>query len=153
MKRLFLMICLALSASGLQSCSTIRKIAKDESKKFIEDYGKDIANSAYNTIKKWWETDGKAQLSEALAKIKNSTVEEAKKYIDEKLADNRMKIVSKLLADGYTIEEIDLDKDGKVSDDELAAFIKGHPFSLPSIGVLGLVFLALYYLSKKIKRG
>lgn len=81
-----------------------------------------------------------------------SVLEEARAYTDEKLAAQREKTLKRLEANGISRAEVDTNGDGEVTDDELAAYLKGNPQALLYAGGAGGLFLLLWYAKQNMRR-
>lgn len=129
LSRLLLCFTLALTPS----CSLVTEPAKDAAKEWWDDNGKSVVSDAADAAKKYWEEHKEEIINSAIdaaQKLSDSAVIQATLYVDQKLQEQRDKVVAKLIENGATLEEIDKDLDGVVSDEELQNYVTRNPMAL-----------------------
>jgi hypothetical protein len=125
------LMCLALTI--LPSCSLVTNPAKDAAKEWWEDNGKNVVTDAVDAAKDYWDKHKEEIINSALdgaKQLSDSAVIQATAYVDAKLQEQRNKVVAKLIENGATLQEIDKDLSGEVSDEELQDYVTRNPMAL-----------------------
>jgi hypothetical protein len=126
-----LLVCATLIA--LPSCSLVTEPAKDAAKEWWEDNGKNVVTDAVDAAKDYWDKNKEEIINSALdgaKQMSDSALVQATAYVDSKLQEQRNKVVAKLVENGASLEEIDKNLDGLVSDEELQDYITRNPMAL-----------------------
>jgi hypothetical protein len=137
------------------------KDAWGENKGDILNAAKDFAGEAFTSAKDYFAENKGAIVDKAVATAKDfaselsgKTLKEAMAYTDKKLEESRTKVVDKLLASGVTMEELDLDGDGNVSNSEVDAYREKNPIGFFQItGGAGALWYLLWQAKQRMGSG
>lgn len=145
---------LFMGVMSLPSCGLFQS-ATAAALKVLEEKTPGIVAAAGDAARTYW-ADNKEEIlgtaTEAATKLADTAFANSKAYVDTKLAETKKTTIDKLLVKGYTIADMDANNDGKVSDDELADFLKANPMAMWYAGGSGAAFLLLWYAKQKMGR-
>ena len=148
-RNLFLASLLVFSTS----CSVITEPAKEAAKDWWSENGKNVVTDAANAAKNYWDKN-KEQIIEsavnAARAVGEAQLEKAMAYVDQKLQEQRDRAVTKLIENGAKLEDIDYNRDGKVSDEELQNYVESNPMALWYAGGALAAWWSLLQIRKKI---
>lgn len=143
----------AILSLPLTSCGMFTSTAKQAAKDWWEENGKTVVTDASDAAKKYWE-DHKEELInsavDAAKKLSDKSAEEARAYVDQKLQEQRDVVVAKLVENGAKKEDIDTNKDGTITDEEIQNYVAGHPLSLWYAGGVLAAWWGLWQLRKRL---
>lgn len=138
------------------SCSLVTEPAKEAAKDWWDDNGKKVVTDAADAAKEYWEEHREEIINSAIdaaRDISDKSVEAATAYVDAKLQAQRDTVVNKLIENGAQFEQIDTDKDGYVSDEELQAYVTANPMALWYAGGALAGWWGLWQLRKRMPAG
>jgi hypothetical protein len=146
-----LLLCFTLALTP--SCSLVTEPAKDAAKEWWDDNGKSVVTDAADAAKKYWEEHKEEIINSALdaaKELSDKSVEAATAYVDQKLQAQRDVVVNKLIDNGADFYDIDADKDGIVSDEELQDYITRNPMALWYAGGAIAAWWGVWQLRKRM---
>ena len=146
------LMCAVLSLP-LGSCGIVTDTAKQAAKDWWDENGTKVVTDASDAAKKYWEENRDEIINSAVdaaKKLSEKSAEEARLYVDQKLQEQRDIVVAKLVANGAKKEDIDSNKDGTITDEELQGYITKNPLTLWYAGGVLAAWWGLWQLRKRI---
>ena len=135
------------------SCSLVTEPAKEAAKDWWDDNGKKVVTDATDAARDYWEKHKEEIINSAIDAAKDlsdKSIEAATAYVDQKLQAQRDVVVNKLIDNGANFSDIDADKDGIVSDEELQDYVTRNPMALWYAGGALAGWWGLWQLRKRM---